>query len=125
MEMRREGARWLKRGGAVERGVLAAYWLFLGYGLRASRALAVFAVVVALRAAVFATYGFVDLDRTLDDVRPESSQTTATRPPPHRLPETLGELRDAFRNLRPGSMRSSPRCQFPPGVSRGSRRREG
>jgi hypothetical protein len=44
--------------GRVERGVLTAYWLVSGYGLRAWRAVAALAVVTALLAVAFRLAGF-------------------------------------------------------------------
>jgi hypothetical protein len=63
MEMRRHdrGESHAKRGwsgGMVSRGVLTAYWLVSGYGLRAWRSLAALAVVMAVSAAVFRLWGF-------------------------------------------------------------------
>jgi uncharacterized protein YjbI with pentapeptide repeats len=55
MEMRREGAEsW------VERMVLTVYWLISGYGLRASRAMLVFAFAVLILATCFQTFGLND-----------------------------------------------------------------
>ena len=63
MEMRRhdrgEGhanGGWSR--GLVSRGVLTAYWLVSGYGLRAWRSLAALAAVMAVSAAVFRLWGF-------------------------------------------------------------------
>jgi hypothetical protein len=63
MEMRRHdrGEGRAKGGwsrGLVSRGVLTAYWLVSGYGLRAWRSLAALAVVVAGLAAAFRCWGF-------------------------------------------------------------------
>ena len=59
MEMRRHdryiGSKWR---GLVSRGVLTAYWLLSGYGLRAWRSLAALAVVVFGLAAGFWLVGF-------------------------------------------------------------------
>ena len=44
--------------GPVERGILTAYWLVSGYGLRALRAVVTLAVVTALLAAAFHLVGF-------------------------------------------------------------------
>ena len=44
--------------GRVERGILTAYWLVSGYGLRAWRAVAWLAVVTALLAVAFHLVGF-------------------------------------------------------------------
>jgi Pentapeptide repeats (9 copies) len=44
--------------GLVSRGVLTAYWLVSGYGLRAWRSLAALAVVMAVSAGVFRLWGF-------------------------------------------------------------------
>ena len=44
--------------GRVERGILTAYWLVSGYGLRAWRAVACLAVVTALLAVAFHFVGF-------------------------------------------------------------------
>ena len=44
--------------GHVERGILTAYWLVSGYGLRAWRAVAGLAVVTALLAVAFHLVGF-------------------------------------------------------------------
>ena len=44
--------------GQVERGILTAYWLVSGYGLRAWRAVACLAVVTAILAAAFHVVGF-------------------------------------------------------------------
>ena len=63
MEMRRHdrgedhGNRGWSRG-LVSRGVLTAYWLVSGYGLRAWRSLAALAVVMAVSAGVFRLWGF-------------------------------------------------------------------
>jgi len=61
MEMRRHDrgkgfGGWSR--GLVSRGVLTAYWLVSGYGLRASRSLAALAAVMAVSAAVFRLWGF-------------------------------------------------------------------
>ena len=63
MEMRRHdrgedhaSGGWSR--GLVSRGVLTAYWLVSGYGLRAWRSLATLAVVMAISAAVFRLWGF-------------------------------------------------------------------
>ena len=64
MEMRRHDRRgkghatggWSR--GLVSRGVLTAYWLVSGYGLRAWRSLAALAVVMAVSAGVFRLWGF-------------------------------------------------------------------
>jgi hypothetical protein len=53
MEMRRLGAR-----APIERSLLTAYWLVAGYGLRAWRALATLAVVLALGVVAFLLVGF-------------------------------------------------------------------
>ena len=66
MEMRRRGPPHRQpRGqsgatsrGRVERGILTAYWLVSGYGLRAWRAVAWLAVVTALLAVAFHLVGF-------------------------------------------------------------------
>lgn len=66
MEMRRHarrgdhaaGQRGSGSRGRVERVVLTAYWLVSGYGLRAWRAVACLAVVVALLAVAFHQIGF-------------------------------------------------------------------
>jgi hypothetical protein len=44
--------------GRVERGIVTAYWLVSGYGLRAWRALACLAVITALFAVAFHLVGF-------------------------------------------------------------------
>ena len=44
--------------GRVERGILTAYWLVSGYGLRASRALATLLLILALATVGFVTVGF-------------------------------------------------------------------
>jgi uncharacterized protein YjbI with pentapeptide repeats len=44
--------------GRVERGILTAYWLVSGYGLRAWRAIAALAVVTAVLAVAFHLFGF-------------------------------------------------------------------
>jgi hypothetical protein len=62
MEMRRHdrgpgnagGRSW----GRISRGVLAAYWLVSGYGLRAWRSLAALAAVTAVFAVAFHLWGF-------------------------------------------------------------------
>ena len=63
MEMRRHdrgednaNGRWSR--GLVSRGVLTAYWLVSGYGLRAWRSLAALAAVMAVSAGVFRLWGF-------------------------------------------------------------------
>ena len=67
MEMRRarppsgsnpNGQYSITSRGPVERGILTAYWLVSGYGLRAWRALAGLAVVTALFAVAFHLVGF-------------------------------------------------------------------
>ena len=66
MEMRRRARRGGNPGGQsgaaargrVERGILTAYWLVSGYGLRAWRAVAWLAVVTALLAVAFHLAGF-------------------------------------------------------------------
>jgi hypothetical protein len=44
--------------GRAERGILTAYWLVSGYGLRASRALATLLLILALATVGFVTVGF-------------------------------------------------------------------
>ncbi len=63
MEMRRHdrgnghaNGGWSR--GLVSRGVLTAYWLVSGYGLRAWRSLAALAAVMAVSAGVFRLWGF-------------------------------------------------------------------
>jgi uncharacterized protein YjbI with pentapeptide repeats len=63
MEMRRHdrgkgqaSGGWSR--GLVSRGVLTAYWLVSGYGLRAWRSLAALAAVMAISAGVFRLWGF-------------------------------------------------------------------
>ena len=63
MEMRRHdrgkghaNGGWSR--GLVSRGVLTAYWLVSGYGLRAWRSLAALAAVMAVLAGVFRLWGF-------------------------------------------------------------------
>ena len=63
MEMRRHdrgkghaNGGWSR--GLITRGVLTAYWLVSGYGLRAWRSLAALATVMAVSAAVFRLWGF-------------------------------------------------------------------
>jgi hypothetical protein len=61
MEMRRQGGRGASAHRTVaraERWILTAYWLVSGYGLRASRALAVLAATIALLAIPLALWGF-------------------------------------------------------------------
>jgi hypothetical protein len=61
MEMRRHARRGRTSGasrGRVERGVLTAYWLVSGYGLRAWRALASLAIVTAAFTVTFQLIGF-------------------------------------------------------------------
>jgi hypothetical protein len=66
MEMRRrppnadnaDGQPRTTSRGRVERGILAAYWLVSGYGLRAWRAVACLAVVTAILAVLFHLFGF-------------------------------------------------------------------
>jgi uncharacterized protein YjbI with pentapeptide repeats len=53
-----DGASSATSRGRVERGILTAYWLVSGYGLRAWRALACLAVVTALLAVAFHFVGF-------------------------------------------------------------------
>ena len=43
---------------AVEQALLTAYWAVSGYGLRASRALAALALIIALATVGLATFGF-------------------------------------------------------------------
>jgi len=68
MEMRRrsrpprDGADSPSRGRA-ERGILTAYWLVSGYGLRAWRAIAWLAALTALLAFAFHTIGFAQPPR--------------------------------------------------------------
>jgi hypothetical protein len=67
MEMRRrarkadnpDGQSGTASRGRVERGILTAYWLVSGYGLRAWRAVAWLAAVTALLAIAFHLVGFV------------------------------------------------------------------
>jgi hypothetical protein len=67
MEMRRrarpsdkpDGQSDAASRGRVERGILTAYWLVSGYGLRAWRALGWLGVVTALLAVAFHLVGFV------------------------------------------------------------------
>jgi hypothetical protein len=68
MEMRRHARRTVRTAGSarsgqasrgrVERGILTAYWLVSGYGLRAWRALACLTAVTALLALAFHFVGF-------------------------------------------------------------------
>jgi pentapeptide repeat protein len=58
MEMRRAGT---PRG--FERALLSLYWLVSGYGLRASRSLAILLMVILVGAVVFATIGFPSPNR--------------------------------------------------------------
>ena len=63
MEMRRHDwgkghANGGRSRGLVSRGVLTAYWLVSGYGLRAWRSLAALAAVMAVSAVVFRLWGF-------------------------------------------------------------------
>ena len=67
MEMRRarpvsdsnpDGQSGATSRGRVERGILTAYWLVSGYGLRAWRAVAALAVVTAVLAVAFHLVGF-------------------------------------------------------------------
>ena len=67
MEMRRarppsdsnsDGRSGVASRGRVERGILTAYWLVSGYGLRAWRAVAALAAVTALLAVAFHRVGF-------------------------------------------------------------------
>lgn len=65
MEMRRHAARdrrakAARRATRAEEVILCAYWLVSGYGLRASRAFASLAVVIALFAALFSHGGLSD-----------------------------------------------------------------
>jgi uncharacterized protein YjbI with pentapeptide repeats len=63
MEMRRHADGWAAHGdggsrGRVDRGVLTAYWLVSGYGLRAWRALAWFAGIIVAFALAYHLIGF-------------------------------------------------------------------
>jgi uncharacterized protein YjbI with pentapeptide repeats len=63
MEMRRHADGWVAHGdggsrGPVDRGVLTAYWLVSGYGLRAWRALAWFAGITVSFAFAYHLIGF-------------------------------------------------------------------
>jgi hypothetical protein len=58
MEMRRRARTGATSRGAVERGILTAYWLVSGYGLRAWRAVAWLAVITAILALAFHLVGF-------------------------------------------------------------------
>jgi len=58
MEMRRHARRRRQSRGLAEHGILTAYWLVSGYGLRAWRALACLAVVVAGFGTAFHLTGF-------------------------------------------------------------------
>jgi uncharacterized protein YjbI with pentapeptide repeats len=63
MEMRRHAHRGRATGasrGRVERGVLTAYWLVSGYGLRAWRALAWLLVILLTASAALRAVGFTD-----------------------------------------------------------------
>ena len=63
MEMRRRAHRGRSSGasrGRVERGILTAYWLVSGYGLRAWRALAWLLVVLLTATAAMRAVGFAD-----------------------------------------------------------------
>ena len=63
MEMRRHAHRGRTSGasrGRVERGILTAYWLVSGYGLRAWRALAWLLVVLLAATAALWAVGFAD-----------------------------------------------------------------
>jgi hypothetical protein len=60
MEMRRRARRGGEASrGRVERAILTAYWLVSGYGLRAWRALAWLAALIASFALAFHLIGFV------------------------------------------------------------------
>ena len=65
MEMRRRARRTTGTAsrGQAERGVLTAYWLVSGYGLRAWRALAGLAAITALFAVAFHLIGFTQPPR--------------------------------------------------------------
>jgi hypothetical protein len=68
----------------TEHAVLWLYWLISGYGLRASRALAAFIVVLLVAAGLFAFGGGFDLSATATAGSPTTttaaSPTTATGP---------------------------------------------
>lgn len=99
MEMRRHSlsANW------ADRLVLWVYWLFSGYGLRASRAVVAFALVVPLFAMGFWLWG-LDLDHGrrvsywIALLRSFESATSLLRPSPPGLNE-LGQLIDAVLRL--------------------------
>jgi uncharacterized protein YjbI with pentapeptide repeats len=91
MEMRRRGAHPL----SVERFVLWLYWLFAGYGLRASRALSTFLVVLLLGVMALHQYGFANVADPF--VNPTSSAAVPNaNQPVNRLPKNLHELKDVY-----------------------------
>jgi len=64
MEMRRRARPYYGSArGRAERGILTAYWLVSGYGLRAWRAIAWLAALTALFALEFQTFGFAQPPR--------------------------------------------------------------
>lgn len=94
-----------------DRLVLWTYWLFSGYGLRASRALAAFGIAVVIFSAAFWAWALVGhppygtaLLRTFE------SAMSLLRPPPAGLSQ-VGELLDAI--LRPRWLSRSKRSLGP------------
>jgi hypothetical protein len=77
-------------GSRAERGIITAYWLLSGYGLRASRAFLALAVTVLLFTVLFHLYGFQDRDKPF--ARP--TQVVASERLP--FPPPTGDVLDAL-----------------------------
>jgi hypothetical protein len=86
MEMRRAAAR-----GLIDRAVLTGYWVLSGYGLRASRALFAYSVLVVLLTIALARWGLEKTADCLDILAYVLATTTVlARPPNELMLDTLG-----------------------------------
>ena len=96
MEMRRHtgapGGFGRRLASWFERLTIWLYWALSGYALRPSRALAALVLLVAIAAGAQHQYGFVDVARPFE---PPARARSDRVPPVERLPDSLGELRDA------------------------------
>jgi uncharacterized protein YjbI with pentapeptide repeats len=92
---RRRAARSRRRASRAERTIVTLYWLFSGYGLRASRALIALLVLVMLATVAFHLYGF--RDRVNPYAKTVSTQQERIAFPPG--PGHLGQLVDGLTSI--------------------------
>jgi uncharacterized protein YjbI with pentapeptide repeats len=100
MEMRRQGVAdsprrqaWGRGIPRAEQGIITLYWLLSGYGLRASRAIAVLVALIAVSTVAFHLYGFQDR------VRPFAAKSELKAQPKIGFPPTLGEVFDGAKSI--------------------------